>query len=149
MEVILLERVKNLGDLGDTVKVKPGYGRNFLIPEGKAVPANEENKQYFEQRRVELEKNAQAALEQAQQRHARLDSAKIVIKAHAGDEGKLFGSVGPNEIAAATTEQVAEIEKSEVDMPAGPIRSTGEHEINLVLHSDVQATITVVVEPEE
>jgi large subunit ribosomal protein L9 len=149
MEVILLERVKNLGDLGETVKVRPGYGRNFLIPKGKAVPANEENKKVFEERRADLERKAQEALVTAQERQAKLEGASIVVKAHAGDEGKLFGSVGTGEIADAVTAQVIEISKSEVEMPEGPIRTVGDHEVGLILHSDVRATITVVVEPEE
>jgi large subunit ribosomal protein L9 len=149
MEVILLERVKNLGDLGETVKVRPGYGRNFLIPKGKAVPANEANKKVFEERRADLESKAQEALAVAQERQAKLEGAKVTVKAHAGEEGKLFGSVGTAEIADAVTAQVAEICKSEVEMPEGPIRAVGEEEVGLILHSDVRATITVVVEAEE
>ncbi len=148
MEVILLDKVENLGNLGDQVKVKPGYGRNYLIPKGKAKPATPENIKYFEERRAELEKAAAEALQAAEQRKAQLEGLTVTINAKAGDEGKLFGSVGTADIAEAVTAAGVEIGRHEVRMPEGPIRSTGEYEIELHLHSDVDATVQVVVAAE-
>ena len=149
MEVILLEKVANLGNLGDKVSVKPGYGRNFLFPSKKAVPANKENIEMFEARRAELEKAAAEVLATAQARAEKLGAlAQIVIKTNAGDEGKLFGSVGVADIAEAITAAGEEVVKREVSMPEGPIHMVGEYELEIQLHSDVVQTVTVVVEIE-
>jgi large subunit ribosomal protein L9 len=149
MEVILLEKVANLGDLGDKVTVKPGYGRNYLVPGKKAVPATKENVKVFEERRAELEKVAAEKLAEAQARGAKLaELENIVIKGNAGEEGKLFGSVNVAEIAEALTAAGVEIEKSEVNMPEGPIRVIGEYDIDIQLHSDVTQTVKVVIEAE-
>ncbi|MCW9025028.1 MAG: 50S ribosomal protein L9 [Gammaproteobacteria bacterium] len=149
MEVILLEKVANLGNLGDKVTVKPGYGRNFLVPSKKAVPATKANLEAFEARRAELEAAAAEALAAAQARGeqvAALDA--IVIKSHAGDEGKLFGSVGVADIADAITAAGVAIEKREVSMPEGPIRMIGEYELEIHLHSDIAQTVNITVEAE-
>lgn len=149
MDVILLEKVRNLGDLGDQVKVRPGYGRNFLIPKGKAVPASAENIAKFETRRVELEKVAADALAAAQARAERLKAlGRIVLTRKAGDEGKLFGSVSTADIAEAVTAAGVEVEKREIELPEGPIRQVGEYPLELLLHTDVTAAITVAVEAE-
>lgn len=148
MEVILLEKVENLGNLGDVVRVRPGFGRNFLLPQGKARRATAENIKYFEERRRELEQAAADALQAAQSRAAQLEGLTVSVKAKAGDEGKLFGSVGTSDIADAVTAAGVEISRSEVQLPEGPIRVTGEYEIELNLHADVSVTITVVVEAE-
>jgi large subunit ribosomal protein L9 len=149
MEVILLEKVQNLGGLGDKVNVKPGFGRNYLIPSGKAVPATEDNIKQFEARRAELEKAANDVLAEANSRKEKLDGCTITIKALAGEEGKLFGSVGTTAIAEALSESVGAVEKREVELPTGPLHEVGEHHVVLNLHSDVKAEITVVVEAEE
>jgi large subunit ribosomal protein L9 len=148
MEVILLEEVTNLGDLGDLVKVKQGYGRNYLIPFGKAVPATPDNKAKFEARRAELEQVAVERLAGAKLRYDALNGKSIVVRARAGEGGKLFGSVGTVDIASALTDAGNEIEKSEIRLPTGPIRETGVYEIDISLHPEVTATITVNVEPE-
>jgi len=149
MDVILLEKVANLGNLGDKVSVKPGYGRNFLVPSKKAVPANKANIEAFEARRAELEKAAAEALAAAQARAEKLVAlAQIVIKTNAGDEGKLFGSVGVADVADVITAAGEEVAKREVSMPEGPIHMVGEYELEIHLHSDVVQTITVVVEAE-
>lgn len=149
MEVILLEKVANLGDLGDKVTVKSGYGRNYLVPGKKAVPATQENVKVFEARRAELEKAAAEALAAAQARGEKLAALEnVVIKSNAGDEGKLFGSVSVADIADAVTAAGVEITKSEVSMPEGPIRMIGEYDIDVHLHTDVAETIKVVVEAE-
>ncbi|WP_404368639.1 50S ribosomal protein L9 [Marinobacter sp.] len=145
MEVILLEKVANLGSLGDKVKVKSGYGRNFLMPYGKAVPATESNVKAFEERRAELEKAAADKQAQAQARAEALNGASVTISSKAGDEGKLFGSIGPRDIADAVSATGTEIDKSEVRLPEGPLRMTGEYDIQLQLHSDVTAEIKVTV----
>ena len=149
MEVILLEKTRNLGDLGDKVSVKSGYGRNFLIPQGKAVPATASNLAVFEQRRAELEANAQENLRLAEERKTQIAGLKIIIAAKSGDEGKLFGSIGTRDIAEAICKAGANIEKKEVLMPAGPIRQTGEYEIALQVHSDVQFSVAVTVVAED
>ncbi|GMR08864.1 MAG: 50S ribosomal protein L9 [Gammaproteobacteria bacterium] len=149
MEVILLENVKNLGGLGDKVNVKSGYGRNFLLPSGKAVPATEDNLKAFEARRTELEKTAAETLAAAQARADKLEDKTVTIKALSGDEGKLFGSVGTTDIADALTADGVEVLKSEVVMPAGAIRQIGEYDIAINLHSDLSSTIKVLVETEE
>ena len=149
MEVILLENVGNLGALGDKVDVKPGYGRNFLIPQGKAVPATEENVAKFETRRAELEAAAAAAIEAAQKRAEAITAlARVEIAATAGEEGKLFGSVGTRDIADALTGAGVEVDKSEIRLPEGAIRELGELEIMVQLHGDVSSTIAVAVVPE-
>jgi len=149
MEVILLEKVANLGNLGDKVTVKPGYGRNFLVPAKKAVPANKANIEAFEARRAELEKAAAEVLATAQARAEKLAAlGQVVIKMNAGDEGKLFGSVGVADIAAAITEAGEEVVKREVSLPEGPIHMIGEYTLELHLHSDVVQSFTVVVEAE-
>jgi len=149
MDVILLEKVQNLGNLGDTVNVKPGYGRNFLIPSGKAVPATDENVKKFEARRAELEQAAAGALSEASARKEKLDGCSITIKAQVGEEGKLFGSIGTTAIAEALTASVDKVEKREVELPTGPLRIVGEHHVVLNLHSDVNVSITVIIEAEE
>jgi len=148
MDVILLERVRNLGNLGDEVSVKNGYGRNFLIPQGKAVRATAANREVFESRRAELEAQAAAQLKAAQDRAAGLAQLAVTIAARASDEGKLFGSVGSREIADAVTEAGQEVSKDEVLLPVGPLRSIGEFTVDLQLHSDVTASVTVNVIPE-
>jgi large subunit ribosomal protein L9 len=149
MEVILQEKVANLGDLGDIVKVKPGYGRNYLIPGGKAVMATPENKAQVEARRAELEKAAAGALAKAQQRLSTLDGCAVTIRSRVGEGGRLFGSVGTAEIAAAFTESGTPVAKNEVRMPTGVLREVGEHEIELHLHTDLNAHVKVIIEPEE
>lgn len=141
MQVILLEKINKLGALGDQVNVKPGYGRNFLIPQGKAVPANKANIVAFEARRADLEAKAAAALAAAQARAAKLAELSVVISGKAGDEGKLFGSIGNRDIAEAVTAAGVAVEKHEVRLPEGPLRHTGEYEISLGLHSEVDATV--------
>ncbi|KEF31172.1 MAG: 50S ribosomal protein L9 [Gammaproteobacteria bacterium] len=145
MEVILLEKVANLGSLGDKVKVKAGYGRNFLLPYGKAVPATEANLKAFEERRAELEKAAAEKLSAAQARAEGLEGASFTITSKAGDEGKLFGSIGVRDIADAITAAGTDVEKSEVRLPEGPIRVTGEYDIELQLHSDVVVAVKLAV----
>ena len=145
MEVILLEKIKNLGALGTKVKVKPGYGRNFLIPQGKAVPATERNVADFEARRAELERQANELHGAAEARQAALQELTVVVSAKAGDEGKLFGSVGTRDIAEAITKAGQAVDKSEVRLPNGALRSTGDYDITLQLHSDVFATVKVTV----
>jgi len=148
MELILLQRVTNLGNLGDRVTVKPGYGRNYLVPQGKAVPATPENIAAFEARRAEYEAKAKALLEEAQARLAKLEGASVTVYANASTEGKLYGSVGPRDIADALTRQYVKVEKSEVVMGEGPIRAVGEYEVTVHLHADVETTVKVVVQPE-
>ena len=148
MEVILLEKVENLGNLGDRVKVRPGYGRNFLIPSGKATPATEEHIKAFEARRAELEKAAADALAKAEARREQLVGLSITIRAKAGDEGKLFGSVGTTDIAAAITATGVELERSEVRLPEGAFRQIGEYLVPLHLHTDVNTEVTVIIEAE-
>jgi large subunit ribosomal protein L9 len=145
MELILLEKVDNLGDIGDRVNVRPGYGRNFLLPQGKAATATAENIARFEKIRAELEAKAAAALQAAQARAEKLQGLEVTLPAKAGSEGKLFGSVGPVDIADACTRAGVEIEKSEVRLAEGPLRTLGEHEVGLHLHSDVDVTLTVQV----
>ncbi|MBK8067038.1 MAG: 50S ribosomal protein L9 [Rhodanobacteraceae bacterium] len=148
MDVILLQKVKNLGNLGDRVKVKPGYSRNFLIPYGKAVPATAANVADFDKRRAEFEARANETLAAAEARKARLEGASVTIKANASTEGKLYGSVGPRDIAEAFTAAGLPLEKSEVIMGEGPIRRVGESEVEVHLHADVHTTVKVVVAPE-
>jgi len=145
MEVILLQRVDNLGKLGAQVKVKPGYARNFLLPKGMATEATKDNLAKFEARRAELEKLAADQLDSAQSRAERLTDMVVTIPANAGNEGRLFGSVGPAEIAAAVTTAGVEVSKREVILEEGSIRKTGEYDVTLRLHSDVENTIRVNV----
>jgi large subunit ribosomal protein L9 len=145
MDVILLEKVDNLGNLGDKVAVRSGYGRNFLIPTGRAVAATAENLKAFEARRAELEKQAAERLAAASARKEKLDGLAITVKHRAGDEGKLFGSVGTTDIAHAVEALGVEIEKSEIRLPQGALRVTGEHDVTVHLHADVDATLKVTV----
>ncbi len=149
MEVILLERIGKLGDLGEKVEVKAGYGRNYLIPQGKAVPATEENLASFEARRAELEKRAAEALAAAQERADRLaELGPVTITHQAGEGGKLFGSVSTSDIAGAVTAAGVEITRKEVRLPEGPLRMTGEHEVDIQLHSLLTQQIKVIIEAE-
>jgi len=148
MKVILLQKVANLGSLGDQVSVKPGFGRNYLIPYGKAVPATEDNIAAFEAKRAEYEAKADAVLAAAQARLAGLEGAEVTITANASTEGKLFGSVGARDIAEAFTAAGHKLEKSEVIMGEGAIRRTGEFEVTVHLHADVETKVKVIVAPE-
>ena len=145
MQVILLEKVVNLGNLGDIVKVKDGYGRNFLIPQGKAKRATEANKAEFEARRVELEKQQAALLDAAKARGEKLAGYMLQVSQKAGVDGRLFGSVTNSDIAEALTAQGFEVAKSEVRMPEGPLKVIGDHTVTIVLHHDVVVEITVSV----
>ena len=145
MQVILMEKVANLGNLGDVVKVKDGYARNFLIPHGKAKRATDENLKAFEVRRAELEKAQAAALAQAQERGAKLGGQALKIAQKAGVDGRLFGSVTNYDIVDALKAQGHEVERSQVRMPAGPLKLVGEYPIQVALHTDVVVTITVSV----
>lgn len=145
MEVILLEKVRNLGNLGDKVNVKSGYGRNFLIPQNKAVFATEKNIEHFEQRRAELEKKAQQSLASAEQRAAKLNDTTVVISAMASDEGKLYGSVGASEIKEALLAKSIEVSKREIVMPEGAIHSVGDFMVEIHVHSDVIAKLQVQI----
>lgn len=145
MNVILLEKVGKLGSLGDTVTVKSGYGRNFLIPFGKAVPANDANVAEFETRRAELEKAAAEKMAEAEARAAKLNELAVTIVSKAGDEGKLFGSIGTRDIADAVSAAGVEVTKSEIKLPEGSLRSVGDFEIAIQLHSDVTATVNLAV----
>ena len=145
MEVILLEKVGKLGALGDRVTVKGGYARNFLLPQGRAVLANESNVAEFETRRAELEKAAKEQLDAATARAEGLNQKVVAITAKAGDEGKLFGSVGTRDISEAAEAAGLTLDKSEVRLPEGPLRTTGEHEVQCQVHAEVFATITVVI----
>jgi large subunit ribosomal protein L9 len=149
MNVILLENVENLGNIGDLVKVKPGYGRNYLLPQGKAALATPENMREIEARRAELEKAAAEELAAAKTRAAAVEGMELVIPANAGPEGKLFGSVGPIDIADAFDKVQVEVERSEIRMPEGPIQELGEFTVGVHLHPEVDIDITVrVVETE-
>ena len=145
MQLILLQKVTNLGGLGDKVNVKPGYGRNYLIPYGKAVPATEANIAAFEAKRAEYEAKANALLASAEARKTALEGAEVTIHANASTEGKLFGSVGTRDIADAFTAAGHKLEKSEVVMGEGPIRHVGEFEVHVHLHADVNTVVKVVV----
>ena len=145
MQVILMEKLANIGNLGDVVKVKDGYARNFLIPQGKAKRATDENLKAFEARRAELEKAQAAALAQAQERGAKLDGQTLKITQKAGVDGKLFGSVTNYDIVDALKAQGFEVERSQVRMPAGAIKQVGDVQLQIALHTDVVVTITVSV----
>ncbi len=145
MNVILLENVENLGGIGDLVKVKPGYGRNYLLPQGKAALATPENMKAIEARRAELEKAAAEELAKARERAKAFDSLEIVIKANAGSEGKLFGSVGPIDIAESLAEIQIPVERSEIRMAEGPIHEIGDFNVGVHLHSEVNVEVLVHV----
>lgn len=149
MNVILLEKVAKLGGLGDQVAVKAGYGRNFLIPQGKAVPATDLNVKEFETRRAELEKQAAEKLAAAEKRAEELKELELTLAVKAGDEGKLFGSIGTRDLADLIASTGLEANKSEIRLPNGPLRTTGTFEIALQLHADVTTSLTVHVVPEE
>jgi large subunit ribosomal protein L9 len=145
MQLILLEKVRNLGNLGDKVSVKPGYGRNYLLPQGKAVPVNAANLEAFEKRRAEYEAKAKDQLSGAEGRKAKLEDVSVTIAANASPEGKLYGSVGPREIAEALEAAGHDVNKGEVIQGEGPIRHTGEFEVVISLHADVQTKVKVIV----
>jgi large subunit ribosomal protein L9 len=149
MEVILLDKVENLGGIGDKVKVKPGYARNYLLPQGKATRATPENIAEFEARRAELEAKAATVISDARARAEKINGLRLVIRAKAGSEGKLFGSVGTVDIAAAAEAAGVVIERSELRLAEGPLRTIGEHEVEVHLHSEVSVPIFVTVEAEE
>ncbi len=148
MQVILVQNVGNLGKLGDVVRVKPGYARNYLLPQGIARTATPDNVKQIEARRAELEREEAAKMESAKARHAQLDGRRVTIQARVGSEGKLFGSVSAGDIADALTAAGVEVEKRELRLPEGPLRETGEFEIGVHVYSDLDATVTVVVEAE-
>lgn len=149
MDVILLEKVQNLGDLGELVKVKPGYARNYLIPQGKATFATEESKAEFERRRKELEVAATERVQQAQQRAGQMQDLLVEITRKAGEEGKLFGSVSTVDISEAVAIKGIELEKSEIHLDEGSLKTVGEHEIGVTLHPEVHLNIKVIVVAEE
>ncbi len=149
MEVILLEKVVNLGDLGDQVTVKAGFGRNFLIPQQKAVPATKQNVAEFEVRRAELERLEKEKLAEAQKRADKVNALDVTLTAKAGEEGKLFGSITVRDIVDAAATHGVEIDKSEVMLPDGPIRNLGEFEIDIQLHPEVTAVIRIGVIAEQ
>lgn len=149
MNVILLDNVENLGKIGDLVKVKPGYGRNYLLPQGKAALATDANIKQIEVRRGELEKAAAADLVAAKTRAESINGMELVIQANAGSEDKLFGSVGPIDIADAFEKVQVEVQRSEIRMPDGPIHQLGEFPVSVHLHPEVNAEITIRVVPEE
>ena len=149
MQVILLQKVANLGNIGDLVSVKSGFGRNYLLPKGKATAATPENIAKFETRRSELEQAAREELAAAQARAEKMKGFKLVLAAKAGTEGKLFGSIGTSDIAEGCSRAGFAVERSEVDLAGGLLRSTGEHTVRLHLHSDVTVELPVTVVPEE
>ena len=149
MEVILLQKVANLGNIGDRVKVRSGFGRNFLLPQGKATLATPDNIARFEARRAELERMAREHLSSAEERATALKDFKLTIHAKAGTEGKLFGSIGTSDIAEELTRANFKVERSEVRMPHGPLRMLGEHTVNLHLHADVDVPLQVTIVAEE
>ena len=149
MEVILFEKIDRLGGIGDLVNVKSGFARNFLLPQGKAKPATEANKAEIEARRAEFEKLAAEALATAEKRREQIEALEVSITAKSGTEGKLFGSIGNIDIAAAITDAGVEVEKREVRLPEGPLRQAGEYEVTLHLHSDVDAIAKLTIIGEE
>ena len=144
-----MKKVGHLGGLGDSVTIRSGYGRNFLIPQGYAAPATEANMKAFEERRAELEKDALEGLVAAEERRSQLEGLTITVARKAGDEGRLFGSVGTADIAAAVQAMGMKLEKQEVRLPDGPFRAAGEYEVVLHLHAEVEAIIKLEVVPEE
>ena len=149
MDVILLTKVANLGNIGDRVKVKSGYGRNFLLPKGKATLATPENVKKFEARRAELEKVARELFADAEKRAAAFKDFKLAITAKAGTEGKLFGSIGTSDIAEACTRAGHKLARAEVRLPTGPLRTVGDHTITLHLHTDIDVQLPVVITGED
>ena len=149
MEVILLQKVANLGNIGDRVKVRSGFGRNFLLPQGKATLATPDNIARFEARRAELERVAREHLSSAEERSAAMKDFKLTVHAKAGTEGKLFGSIGTSDIAEELNRAGFQVERSEVRMPHGPLRMLGEHTVNLHLHADVDVPLQVTIVAEE
>ena len=149
MDVILLTKVANLGTIGDRVKVKSGYGRNFLLPKGKATLATPENVKKFEARRAELEKAAREQFQDAESRAAAFKDFKLQITAKAGTEGKLFGSIGTADIAEAATKAGQKVARAEVRLPTGPLRMVGEHVVTLHLHTDIDVQLPVVIIAED
>jgi large subunit ribosomal protein L9 len=149
MEVILLQKVANLGNIGDRVKVRSGFGRNFLLPQGKATLATPDNIARFEARRAELERMAREHLSSAEERATALKDFKLTVHAKAGTEGKLFGSIGTSDIAEELTRAGFNVERSEVRLPHGPLRTVGEHTISLHLHADVDVPVQVTIVAEE
>ena len=145
MEVILLEKIANLGELGQVVKVKDGYARNFLIPQGKAKRATDENRKAFEARRAELEKAQAAAVAKAQERAAKLNGLTVQITQKAGPDGRLFGSVTNYDIVEALKKQGHEVERAQIRMPQGPLKQVGDYPLEIALHTDVEVKITVSV----
>lgn len=145
MQIILLEKVANLGELGEQVSVKPGYARNFLFPQNKAVPATKANVEQFEARRAELEKAAAEKLAEANSRKEKIEGIELSVAVRAGDEGKLFGSLGNRDIAELATEAGVELSKAEVRLPTGPIRSVGEFDVAIHLHAEVNAVLKLHV----
>jgi len=149
MQLILLEKVRNLGDVGDQVRVKHGYGRNYLIPQGKAVQATKSNIAYFDQKKAELQQAEQEKYNQALERSEKLNNIdKVVIYARASAEGKLYGSIGPAMISEAVSKHGVEIERREVELATGPLRYIGEYDVNIVLHSEVEMSVHIEVQPE-
>jgi len=149
MEIILLEKVANLGNIGDKVKVRSGYGRNYLLPKGKGTLATPLNVAKFEARRAELEKNAHEQLKSAEERAEAMKEFRLTITSKAGTEGKLFGSIGTSDIADAATRAGHKVLRSEVRLPNGSIRMVGEHVVNLHLHADVDVNLPVTIVAEE
>ena len=149
MEVILLEKIYKLGELGEQVRVKPGYGRNYLIPQGKAVPATEENIRQFEERRAELEKAQAEHLQSAREKAEKLDGQVFTLQRKASSEGKLFGSVNVADIEEAISASGLEISKHGIHLPEGPFRTVGEYGLSVQLHADVSAEIKIIVEAEQ
>ena len=148
MEIILLEKIQNVGNLGDTVSVKPGFARNYLIPQGKAVLVTPANIAEFEARRAELEGQQADALGAAQARAQALAGLAITIARKAGDEGRLFGSVGTQDVADTITESGIEVQRSEIRLPVENLRQTGEYEVGVHLHADVEAVVSLMIEAE-
>jgi large subunit ribosomal protein L9 len=149
MNVILLEKIKKLGDLGDTVKVKPGFGRNYLLPQGKALPATPSNVKVFEARKAELVKKANDSVNAAKIRAEKLAGQTLTIKALASEEGKLYGSVGVADIVGAAQARGLDVKKNEIDIVGGPIRAIGTFTVAVVLHSEVETSLTVIVEEDK
>ena len=148
MEIILLEKISNLGAMGEKVNVKPGFGRNYLIPQGKAAPATAENIAEYEARRADLEKTAAEALTAAEARRDALLDKVITIASKAGEEGKLFGSIGTADIASVISEQLIAVERNEIRLPDGAFRTIGEHDVQIQLHTDVNVAVKLIIEAE-
>lgn len=149
MNVILLEKINHLGDLGDTVKVKAGYGRNYLVPQGKALPATDANRKVFDERKAELIKKQADSLGAAKMRAEQFADKTLTIKALASEQGKLYGSVGPADIVRAAAEAGLDVKKGEIDMPNGPIHEVGSYKVTLRLHTEVTTTVNISVEEEK